>query len=91
VIRIKDTAYKTWKVLVFYLYTGHVSFHTLRSKETPNEPEQGDAPRCSPKSMYRLAEKMDLSELRGIALKAIESDITEKNIIEELFSEFTSW
>ncbi|KAG5353417.1 hypothetical protein C0989_006930 [Termitomyces sp. Mn162] len=45
---------------------------------------------CSPKSMYRLATKIKSKELQLLSLEAIIRNLSETNIIEELFSHFTS-
>ncbi|KZT11404.1 uncharacterized protein LAESUDRAFT_268755 [Laetiporus sulphureus 93-53] len=45
---------------------------------------------CSPKSMYRLAEKYGLAELKQLALNNIRAQLCVQNILVELFSDFTS-
>ncbi|KIJ58317.1 hypothetical protein HYDPIDRAFT_119685, partial [Hydnomerulius pinastri MD-312] len=60
---VKGAAYRTWLALVFYCYTGQIVFCPLRSQVAPgaqfSRPLQsvGGPPPCSPKSMYRLADK----------------------------------
>ncbi|KAJ7323668.1 hypothetical protein DFH08DRAFT_887579 [Mycena albidolilacea] len=88
VIVLKDTAFKTWKALLYYLYTRRVNFRPLKS-EGPKE-ITATGPLCSPKSMYRLADKLGLEELRTLALASISSRLSEGNILEEVFSSFTS-
>ncbi|KAF8152854.1 hypothetical protein K438DRAFT_1987722 [Mycena galopus ATCC 62051] len=88
VIVLKDTAYKTWKALLYYLYTRRVNFRPLKS-EGPKKITV-DGPVCSPKSMYRLADKLGLEELRTLALASLSSRLSENNILEEVFSFFTS-
>ncbi|OJT09292.1 hypothetical protein TRAPUB_14289 [Trametes pubescens] len=57
-----DTAYGTWRAVVFYAYTHRVVFAPLRSQGFPFKPADEDDPSqlpiCSPKSMYRLAMKV---------------------------------
>lgn len=59
-----------WQSLIFYLYTGDVAFLPLssdpsQSREVVAEQYLADHPHdpppCSPKSMYRLAEKVGRS------------------------------
>ncbi|KAK7008050.1 hypothetical protein R3P38DRAFT_3027160 [Favolaschia claudopus] len=85
---LKDTAYKTWKALLYYLYTRGINFRPLKSEGLQEGTCIG--PVCSPKSMYRLADKLGLEELRGLALESISSRLTERNILQEVFSSFTS-
>ncbi|KIK47157.1 hypothetical protein CY34DRAFT_74595, partial [Suillus luteus UH-Slu-Lm8-n1] len=47
-------------------------------------------PHCSPKSMYQLAKKLNNEPLSQLALKAIETRLSEVNILDEAFSKFTS-
>ncbi|KIO03982.1 hypothetical protein M404DRAFT_26602 [Pisolithus tinctorius Marx 270] len=93
-ICVKDVAFKTWKALVFYIYTGHISFAPLRSQpliSTHIHHGPTDyAPMCSPKSMYRLADKYDLKALKEQARTDIQSKITAQNVVPELFSTFAS-
>ncbi|KAF9237963.1 hypothetical protein BU15DRAFT_62811 [Melanogaster broomeanus] len=86
-ILVKDTAFRTWKALLFYLYTGRVTFHNLKSQGkvlTQALDCTDDPPNCSPKSMYRLACKVGLESLASEALKGIRERLTKNNIIHEL-------
>ncbi|KAF7789945.1 hypothetical protein EIP86_000893 [Pleurotus ostreatoroseus] len=47
-------------------------------------------PRCSPKSMYRLAAKLHVDQLKTRAKKEIERQLSATNIVEEVFSRFSS-
>ena len=52
-----DAYERSWKSLVFYLYTGKIEFRPLKStaaSQTRSETEVSPAA-CSPKSMYRIA------------------------------------
>jgi len=61
------------------------------SYENPAEPVSSDQLySCSPKSMYRFADMLELDELRQRAFEAIKSNLSKENIIEEVFSKFTS-
>ncbi|EPQ57565.1 hypothetical protein GLOTRDRAFT_137867 [Gloeophyllum trabeum ATCC 11539] len=95
---VTDSAYRTYKALIYYLYTGDVSFASLRSgypaiegeERTPATGGSDDSPRCSPKSMYRLADKLGLEELKKKAFLAIKSELSGTNIVKEAFSRFAS-
>ncbi|KAI0645431.1 hypothetical protein C8Q79DRAFT_692725 [Trametes meyenii] len=92
VVFVEDFAYRTWEAFIFYAYFGRVTFAPLRSQEklystvrtNPFEP-----PPCSPKSMYRLAEKYGVEHLKALALEDLGSKMTTRNILVELFSPFT--
>ncbi|KZT19699.1 hypothetical protein NEOLEDRAFT_1123756 [Neolentinus lepideus HHB14362 ss-1] len=68
VVIIKDAAFDTWQALLFYLYTGDIAFRPLKSQqeirpktsfqEDGHGGEQAWPQPCSPKSMYRLADKV---------------------------------
>ncbi|OCH92494.1 hypothetical protein OBBRIDRAFT_791246 [Obba rivulosa] len=91
-ICIQDMAYKTWQALVFYIYFGEVAFAPLKSQAgKAGEQQQAWLPSlCSPKSMYRLADKYDLGDLKTRALEDIRSKLSTENIWTELLSRFTS-
>ncbi|CAK5264144.1 unnamed protein product [Mycena citricolor] len=93
VVVVKDTAYKTLKALLMYLYTGEIHFRSLRSNPEPAEASSRvQGPICSPKSMYRLADKLQLGldELKMLSQARISASLAESNILEEVFSSFTS-
>ncbi|KAJ7019506.1 hypothetical protein C8F04DRAFT_1392825 [Mycena alexandri] len=90
VIVLKDTAFKTWKALIYYLYTRRVNFRPLESEGPQETDSTMRGPTCSPKSMYRLADKLGLVDLQALALAAISSRLSEANILQEVFSSFTS-
>lgn len=93
---INGTAYKTWKTFLYYLYTNEVAFNELRSQQAQtkaqqykSELEDDDSIRCSPKSMYRLADYVGIPGLKALALDGIWDGLHKSNIIAELFSSFT--
>ncbi|KAH7906114.1 hypothetical protein BJ138DRAFT_1163390 [Hygrophoropsis aurantiaca] len=92
VIYVKDTAYKTWRALIYYCYTGRVAFLPLKSchNAVARLPSGGRDNRCSPKSMYRLAHKLGITALETSALAAIEEHLSKNNILDEIFSKYTS-
>ncbi|KAG2130715.1 hypothetical protein DEU56DRAFT_982055 [Suillus clintonianus] len=91
-ILVTDTAFNTWQALLYYLYTDEIVFAPLRSQgsQTATQLGLGKPPPCSPKSMYRLACKIDQDVLRDKALAAIKSSLTEHNILQELSLSLTS-
>ncbi|KZT65972.1 hypothetical protein DAEQUDRAFT_730896 [Daedalea quercina L-15889] len=97
-IIITDVAYLTWRAFVFYLYFGKVNFLPLKSTEDQDRAaeleralnDENAVPPCSPKSMYRLAEKYGITDLQTLAFEAIRSRLSAKNIVQEVFSRFTS-
>lgn len=91
-VLVTDTAFNTWQALLDYLYTDEIVFAPLRSQAgKPGRCRRlGEAPPCSPKSMYRLACKIKHDKLQAKALAAICSSLTEHNIIQELSSSLTS-
>ncbi|KAH7925140.1 hypothetical protein BV22DRAFT_1011844, partial [Leucogyrophana mollusca] len=91
-VLVKGAAYKTWRALIYYCYTGQIVFSPLKScnaEHTPALAYEGATP-CSPKSMYRLADSLGIDGLKEIALAAIKNDLSQKNILDEAFSKFTS-
>ncbi|KAG8213997.1 hypothetical protein J3R82DRAFT_10747 [Butyriboletus roseoflavus] len=90
---VKGVAYKTWLSYIYFRYTGQVSFLPLKSahgssKERPNDPNK--PPRCSPKSMYRLAAKLGDERMKELAFRAIREGLSKDNIVEEALSWFTA-
>lgn len=53
---VQDGAHRTWRALVLYLYNDRVAFAPLRTEGRDHMHVDGQA--CSPKSMYRLADKV---------------------------------
>ncbi|KDQ57691.1 hypothetical protein JAAARDRAFT_130011 [Jaapia argillacea MUCL 33604] len=99
IIVIKDIAYNTWQSLLFFIYTGDIGFLPLTSERSRSRAEFLEKyyhdyphrpPPCSPKSMYRLAEKLGFDELEKLAFDAIRVSVSEENIMEEAFSKFTA-
>ncbi|KAJ7259805.1 hypothetical protein C8J57DRAFT_1720347 [Mycena rebaudengoi] len=83
VLVIKDMSFRTWNALLHYLYTKKISFYNSSSPSQPRGELQ-----CSPKSMYRLADKYGLEELKKMALESIRAQMSTKTIVEEVFSTF---
>ncbi|KAG2106235.1 uncharacterized protein F5147DRAFT_775046 [Suillus discolor] len=91
IVLVRNTAFATWASYVYYCYTGQVSFYPLKSKDPLGRRNNTTQTlRCSPKSMYRLALKFKNAHLEALAFQAIKSDLSQKNILDEAFSQFTS-
>ncbi|KAJ7909228.1 hypothetical protein B0H13DRAFT_2014600, partial [Mycena leptocephala] len=86
VVVVKGHAFKTWNALLYYLYTNKIVFRT--SGSGPHDAPQ--TPECSAKSMYMLADKFGLDELKALALQSLRSQLSTDNIVREAFSTFTS-
>jgi len=93
------TSGHSWTSFVYYIYTGTINFAPLKSrglearlqamaKHTASNPHSPSL--CSPKSMYRLADKIGLSFLKTLALSDLTTQLTSKALIEEIFSHFTA-
>lgn len=93
-ILVRDTAFRTWKALLLYLYTNKIVFSPLKSQGQPRAHVEGPDPSalwpCSPKSMYRLGRKVRLDSVRDQAFNAIRSCLNAENILQELASSLTS-
>ncbi|KAJ6481956.1 hypothetical protein C8R45DRAFT_1076080 [Mycena sanguinolenta] len=86
VVIVKGHAFKTWNALLYYLYTKKIVFRTLNSRnQNISQP-----PECSAKSMYKLADKFELNELKALALQSLRSQLCADHIVREAFSTFTS-
>lgn len=91
VVVVSDFAYKTWRCFLLYLHLGRIEFAPLKSHRPFEiyDPNWHTMP--SAKSIYRLADKLGVDELAAKALNTIKSQLSVSNIIDELFSKFTSW
>ncbi|KAL4071473.1 hypothetical protein V8B97DRAFT_1917308 [Scleroderma yunnanense] len=88
-IFVKNAAFRTWKALLFYLYTGRIRFTFLQSagpriRETVTSTQR--IPTCSAKSMYHLACNIGLEDLQTRALDSIRGALRSSNIVTELGS-----
>ncbi|KAG1751620.1 uncharacterized protein EDB91DRAFT_1243871 [Suillus paluster] len=91
IVLVRNTAITTWASYVYYCYTGQVSFYPLKSKDPHSRRDKTtDTLRCSPKSMYRLAVKLENARLQALAFQAIKSSLSKSNILDEAFSWFTA-
>ncbi|KAF9779436.1 hypothetical protein BJ322DRAFT_1087472 [Thelephora terrestris] len=89
-------AFKTWKSLFLYLCFDQITFGPLRSQMTssstlsPGEEGASEALSCSPKSLYHLAQLLELDRLANLAFHDIVNKLTSENIVGELFSKSTA-
>jgi len=95
VVHVSDFAHTTLKAFVFYLCTSEVAFKplqsTLRTEHSSAALRVSHlAPTCSPKSLYRLADRYGHQDLKELCAKEIQKQLNPQNIIAEVFSDF-SW
>lgn len=96
---VVGAASPTWHAFILYLYTGKVSFAPLHS-EGEQVREQyvlnyrrryPDLPiPCSCKSMYRLADKLGMRNLKELSLQHLAFRLSANSILTEILSKFTS-
>ncbi|KAH7903090.1 hypothetical protein BJ138DRAFT_1168577 [Hygrophoropsis aurantiaca] len=90
-IRVNGVASKTLKALVYHCYTGEIFFSSLKSSlGEKGQPLRPDRVYCSPKSMYRLADKIGSEELKRLSIQSLRSSLSKNSITHEVFSHFTS-
>ncbi|KAF9648607.1 hypothetical protein BDM02DRAFT_2235999 [Thelephora ganbajun] len=87
---IRDAAFVTFHAVLVYLCTKEIEFRTIGGIGA----RSGCSSRVPPpsaRSVYRLADKYRIPDLRELALLEIRSDIKKCNIVEESFQQFVSW
>ncbi|KAH9895071.1 hypothetical protein C8Q73DRAFT_645496 [Cubamyces lactineus] len=94
VVFLDGIAYRTWRAFIMFTYLGsqELTFAPLHSegKSRSWDLELNKTPACSPKSIYRLADRYDIASLKELAASEIKKRLTPHNILEEIFSAFTS-
>ncbi|KAK0219355.1 hypothetical protein EDD85DRAFT_865218 [Armillaria nabsnona] len=84
---IKGIAHQTFRALIAWVYTGKIAFKPLKSTGSQ---VQSDDHACSPKSMYRLAsQQAGLQDVKKLAFDNLRSQLSQENIIREVFSTFS--
>ncbi|KAF9793401.1 hypothetical protein BJ322DRAFT_1103798 [Thelephora terrestris] len=90
-------AWRTWKAVLYYLYTNKITFGRLSSQPPVSMAEVGcrqagsfQLPPTSPKSVYTLACTIGLQSLRGLAFENFKSGIDSTNVTQELLSPFSA-
>ncbi|KIY62360.1 hypothetical protein CYLTODRAFT_447249 [Cylindrobasidium torrendii FP15055 ss-10] len=81
---LSNGAYRTWRGIIRYIYTGKIEFAPLRSTKRPRPSPQA----CSPKSVYRIADEYGMEALKELAFMELASNITVDNVLEEIFGYF---
>ena len=98
-IEVTEASHKTYFAVLEWLLTGNITFARLRSSiKKSHDPSVAvtaatipahtlhPAP-VSPKSIYKLAELLDLPQLKTLALESIMSQVGTATVAEELLSE----
>ncbi|ORY63659.1 hypothetical protein BCR35DRAFT_355041 [Leucosporidium creatinivorum] len=101
-IEITETAYSTYRAVLLYLVTSHIYFAILRSSLLPYNPaaeftrkqimetelEEEHLPSLpvSVKSVYGLADLLELPALKVLALDEFRTQLSVVNVARELFS-----
>jgi hypothetical protein len=101
-VTVTQTAFSTYHAILVYLETSFLTFSPLSSSfPTSSHPTRRDfllssstaSPSLplpvSPKSVYRLADFLDLPELKNLAFISYKSSLTPAGVAKELFSDFT--
>ncbi|TDL26221.1 hypothetical protein BD410DRAFT_836869 [Rickenella mellea] len=97
---VNNFAYPTWRSLINFINIGEIVFAPLSYDGENNDTRSKfleafarDKPShtlpCSAKSMYRLADYINFSQLKSHAFAHIHNSLTVKNIVHEYFSDFT--
>ncbi|KAL8277427.1 hypothetical protein RQP46_010149 [Phenoliferia psychrophenolica] len=80
---VTAAAYSAYRAVLGFIYTNQIYFKPLRSTKKPSHPSSG----ASPKSVYRLADFLDMGPLKALALDEIADNHTVANVAEELFGD----
>lgn len=99
-INVKDAAYHTFRALLYYIATGTISFAPIlsvfprsstdaSSSSTATAASDSSLVPVSPKSIYRLADKLEMKALQALALANYQSQLLSQNLISELFSDLS--
>ncbi|KAF7795370.1 hypothetical protein EIP86_006527 [Pleurotus ostreatoroseus] len=96
---IKDTAYATYRAVLATPSSVEVATAGRKSGETSTRKEwlkawevanPGKPRPCSAKAVYRLADKLDLQDLKERAFQHIIKSLTVENVAYEVFSHFSA-
>lgn len=92
-IEITETSFNTYLAVLIWIHTNQISFAPLTSggtRDVPVAPTTSHHSPTSPKSVYRLADFLELHELKSLALSSILSQVKATNAIEELMSDVST-
>ncbi|KAI5477540.1 BTB/POZ-like domain containing protein [Pseudohyphozyma bogoriensis] len=94
-IYITNHEYRTYAATLIYILTEEIQFSALSSLASSATSSRSATtlnagpPSASPKSVYRLAHFLGLTELQKLAIKSFERQLTVDNVAIELFSDVT--
>ncbi|KAF9785437.1 hypothetical protein BJ322DRAFT_830823 [Thelephora terrestris] len=90
-------SFSAWKSLFFYRCTDEILFAPLKSQGVDSRLKyirentvEAAPPPCSPKSIYVLANLLEIKPLCDTALADIKSKVTLDNVVDEVFSWVTA-
>ncbi|KAK4700977.1 hypothetical protein P7C70_g5261, partial [Phenoliferia sp. Uapishka_3] len=96
-VEINETSYVTYREVLRWIHTREISFAPLKSAHPTDVSEPKKTQRsnpaatiiipASPKSVYRLADFLELPELQKLALASIVDQVKIPNVVHELLSE----
>ncbi|KAL8277607.1 hypothetical protein RQP46_010039 [Phenoliferia psychrophenolica] len=89
-IKITDFSYHTYRAVFSWILSHHIDFRPRDANApTLKVPSSSSSPRrpASPKSVYRLANLLEITELQALALEAIRSQVTVATVVADLFSQ----
>ena len=96
---VRQTAYTTYAAILVWVACRRIEFAPLKSRAGPKRKDQLKtqfeansalpAP-ASPKSVYRLAQILELADLKRLALRNFAAQLTPDNAANELFSDVIS-
>lgn len=93
-IVMKEPSYPTFRAFLYYLATNRIAFAPISSSFAGTPTPRDDHAiwsavplPVSPKSIYRLAHKLELPALQKIALTSFASQLSATNALDELFSD----
>ncbi|KAL8291325.1 hypothetical protein RQP46_002303 [Phenoliferia psychrophenolica] len=87
-IEITESSYITYHAVLIWILSHHIDFRPRDANPTPHEAHSSTLPvLASPRSVYRLAHFLEISELQTLALEAIRSQVTVATVVADLFSE----
>ncbi|KAK4697755.1 hypothetical protein P7C70_g8161, partial [Phenoliferia sp. Uapishka_3] len=94
VVNVNNTSYITYREVLCWIHSGDINFSPLSSSAkvsaTKSESSTSLSTSASPKSVYCLADYLEIPRLKSIALAAILDRVSVANVAEELMSEVST-